>query len=94
MFCLFVFWLVCVFFLFSVWVCFCGFFLKLYTVLNELFHTLFLIIVITFLCEKCANSLPMTHYEIQKYLLSAESFAGYFLQNTSYEKFIPKKVYL
>lgn len=33
----------------------------------------------------------MTHYEIQKYLLSAESFAGYFLQNTSYEKFIPKK---
>lgn len=59
----------------------------MYTVLNELCHTLFLIIIITFLLgEKCANYLPMSHYEIQKFVLSAESFAGYFLKSISYKK--------
>lgn len=60
--------------------------------LSELFHTLFLIIIITFLLgEKCANYLPVSHYEIQKFLLSAESFAGYFLKNISHKKFPQKK---
>lgn len=56
------------------------------------FHTLFLIIIITFLLgEKCANYLPVSRYEVQKFLLSAESFAGSSLKNISHKKFPQKK---
>lgn len=42
---------------------------KLYTVLSELFHILFLIIFTFLLGEKCGNYLPMSLYDIQELLL-------------------------